>query len=446
MTDSFSCNIDNPVRRNTYQSSNSSPQIAGTEKDKARFSDGRCKNPHLLCIGGEDHNLRIPFLLALRDRGYRVTAAGTGDPAPFIRHGIDFRPFRFDRFINPLADGSAVRALTRLIAEVRPHIAQSFDTKPNLLVPLAARSLPNVLAVRTINGLGQIYSSRSLTALTLRQIFPTLHRVAARSTALTIFQNHDDQVYFERHRMIGKGTSLLIPGSGVDIETFDRAVLTGPSSNELRQQLKLDESEVVITVTRMTRQKGVPTLLAAAALVNKVRPGVRFLLVGPREGEGSSAITQAEIDRHAPYVMAVGKRSDIPALLGLADVFAFPTEYREGVPRVLLEAALANLPIVTTKMPGCTDVVRDRWSGFLVPPRNPRLLAARILDMLRERESARVMGARAGQLVRKEFGLQLTVNRYAEAYAALMERSAQIPSHGARDGTRHEISLQEAPS
>ncbi len=144
--------------------------------------------------------------------------------------------------------------------------------------------------------------------------------------------------------------------------------------------------------------------------------------------------------------MAVGKRSDIPALLGLADVFAFPTEYREGVPRVLLEAALANLPIVTTKMPGCTDVVRDRWSGFLVPPRNPRLLAARILDMLRERESARVMGARAGQLVRKEFGLQLTVNRYAEAYAALMERSAQIPSHGARDGTRHEISLQEAPS
>lgn len=419
MTNSFSCDIDNPVHR---------------------------EKPHLLCIGGEDHNLRIPFLLALQDRHFRVTAAGTGDPAPFIRHGIDFRSFRFDRFINPLSDRSAIRALTRLIAEARPNIAQSFDTKPNLLVPLAARTLPDVLLVRTINGLGQIYSSRSPTALTLRQIFPTLHRMAARFTALTIFQNRDDQAFFERHRMIGKGANMLIPGSGVDIEAFDNALLTSPSSNVLRQQLKLDESEVVITVTRMTRQKGIPTLLAAAALVNKVRPSVRFLLVGPREGEGSSAVTQAEIDHHAPYVIHVGKRSDIPALLSLADVFAFPTEYREGVPRVLLEAGLANLPIVTTKMPGCTDVVRDGWSGFLVPPRDPNLLAARILDMLREREAARAMGARAGQLVRKEFGLQLTTDRYAEAYAALMDRSAGRSSHGARDGTRQEISLQEAPS
>ena len=97
-------------------------------------------------------------------------------------------------------------------------------------------------------------------------------------------------------------------------------------------------------------------------------------------------------------------------------MFAFPTEYREGVPRALLEAALAGLPIVTTRMPGCSDVVSDGWSGLLVPPRAPRLLAQGIIDLLREREAAAAMGARAAQWVRQEFGLDLTVSRYAEVY------------------------------
>ncbi len=157
-------------------------------------------------------------------------------------------------------------------------------------------------------------------------------------------------------------------------------------------------------------------------MVHKVRPSVRFLLVGPRESEGPLAVTQAEIDRHAPYVMAVGQRSDVPALLELADVFAFPTEYREGVPRVLLEAALARLPIVATRMPGCTDVVRDGWNGVLVPPGEPRILAERILDVLRERETAKVMADRAADFVAREFDLGLTIDRYAALYSRLLDR------------------------
>jgi glycosyltransferase involved in cell wall biosynthesis len=144
--------------------------------------------------------------------------------------------------------------------------------------------------------------------------------------------------------------------------------------------------------------------------------------VGPRESEGDFAVSKEEMDRHAPYVIALGQRSDVPSLLGLADVFAFPTEYREGVPRVLLEAALAGLPIVTTQMPGCTDVVRDGWSGFLVPPHAPGILAARIIDLLRDQAAGRAMGGRAAKLVRQEFGLALTATRYAELYAQLLGR------------------------
>jgi glycosyltransferase involved in cell wall biosynthesis len=198
-----------------------------------------------------------------------------------------------------------------------------------------------------------------------------------------------------------------------------------------------------MTVTRLTRQKGIPTRLEAAALVHELRPTVRFLLVGPRESEGPLAVTQAEINRHAPYVVAVGPRSDVPSLLKAADVFAFPTEYREGVPRALLEAALAGLPIVATRMPGCSDVVRDGWNGFLVPPHAPRLLATKILDLLDDRSAARAMGARAADLVRQEFSLDLTVARYVAAYNELLVRSKP---QAAKESQKHVALGQERSS
>jgi glycosyltransferase involved in cell wall biosynthesis len=375
---------------------------------------------HVLLVGGEDHDLRIPFLRALRGQGFRVSAAGTGDPAPFARAGLDYHPFRFGRFASPRGDWAAIATLAQLFTDVRPDLVHCFDTKPNLLVPLAASRAGNVQVVRTINGMGWVYSSSSWPALALRPAYRALHRLAARSTAATIFQNREDHAYFEQHRMLGGRRNQLIPGSGVDVGAFTRARDAGPSPAELREQLGLGASEVVVTVTRLTRQKGIPALLQAAALVHEVRPDVRFLLVGPRQSEGPFAVAQAEIDAHAPYVVATGKRADVPSLLGLADVFAFPTEYREGVPRVLLEAALAGLPIVTTRMPGCTDVVRDGWSGFLVPPSAPAALAGRILDMLRDRQAARMMGSRAAELVGREFTLDLTVARYAAVYADLL--------------------------
>lgn len=396
----------------------------------AGMTDAHAK-PHFLCIGGEDHYFRIPMLLALQAKGFRVSAAGTGDPAPFARACLDYHRFHFVRFVDPLSDWAALRSIARLIAELRPGLVQCFDTKMNVLVPLAARRYPDVRVISTINGLGWLYSSRSPLALALRPVYRILQRAADRHTDVTVFQNGDDREFFQRHRMVGKSRDVLIPGSGIDIEGFEQAAARASSPAELRASLGLGDAEVVLTVTRMTRQKGIPTLLRAAALVHQQRPGVRFLLVGPHEKEGAFAVAQAEIDQHVPYVLAVGARSDVPALLRIADVFAFPTELREGIPRVLLEAAAAGLPIVTTRMPGCTDVIRDGWNGYLVPPHAPRLLAEKILNLLDERRNAEAMGARAATFVKQEFNLEAVVAGYAAVYETLLDRinpsSEQIP-------------------
>ena len=377
---------------------------------------------HILYVGGEDNDLRIPFILAMRRRGFRVTAAGSGDPAPFEAAGIDYVPFPFDRFISPTSDLSALRRLAAMLRGLGPDIAQGFDTKPCLFLPLAAGiSGAGTQVVRTICGRAWVYSSRSPMALAARPVYRTLHRVAARTTAATVFEIEDDRDFFRSKNMDGRrGVVIPAGGGGVDVAGFERALALLPSREAMRSELGLGDMDVVITVTRMTRQKGIPSLLKAAAIVHRVRPNVRFVLVGPRESEGPLAVTEAEIEQHSPYVMAIGARRDVPALLRMADVFAFPTEYREGVARVLLEASLARLPIVSSAMPGCREVIRDGWNGLLTPPHEPDKLAAGILRHLENRDSAKAMAANSDILTRERFSLEAIADQHAKLYDLLL--------------------------
>lgn len=379
---------------------------------------------HVLCVGGEDHAMRIPFLSALRSRGFRVSAAGTGAARSFSDSGIDYHGYDFDRFGARISDRMAINQLSRLVREIRPDVVQTFDTKPNLLAPLAIRGA--IPVVRTINGMGWVFSSANLKALAFRPAYLALQRLAARWTTATVFQNTADKRFFHRYRLLGNSPAVLIKSSGIDVRAFEAAQAQARTVAKLRAELGLGDSEIVLTVSRLTVQKGIPTLLEAAAIAHAARPDVRFLLVGPRESEGPFAVDRALIDQYAPYVIALGARPDVPALLGLADVFACPTEYREGIPRVLLEAGLAGVPIVATQVPGCDDVVTENWNGHLVPQRNPRALAAAILDLLRDRGRARAMGERSIDFVRREFDLNVVTDGYADLYQQLL--SAGVPS------------------
>ncbi|SFI52223.1 glycosyltransferase [Albimonas pacifica] len=388
----------------------------------------------VLFVGGEDNVLRLPFILAMRERGFEVVAADSGDPAPFRKAGVEHAAFPFDRFISPLSDLRALRRLAALLETLEPDIAQGFDTKPCLFLPLArGLSGADTQVVRTICGRAWVYSSRTPLALGARPVYRALHRLAARSTAATVFEIEDDLEFFRRHRMAGR-RGMVIPagGGGVDVAGFGRALAAGPSAEALRDELGLGDAPVAITVTRVTRQKGVPALLEAAARVHAVRPDVRFVLVGPRDSEGPLAVTEAEIAAHAPYLIATGARSDVPALLRMADLFVFPTEYREGVARVLLEASLAGLPIVSTAMPGCREVISDGWNGRLTPPGDPEALAEAVLEVLDDPDGGRAMAANAALQARTVFSLDAIADRHAALYAELLgeRRADRAPGDG----------------
>ena len=383
----------------------------------------RKRLPRLLCLGGEDHALRLPFLLRLKSAGYDIHAVADCNPQPFDDAGIPFHPYRLDRRLNPSADWKSIRQLKAVLDSVKPDIVQSFDTKPNLYAAMLAASHRSTKFVRTINGTGRVYSSSSLPARALRPVYDFAQRRAAQAGAMTVFQNEADRNLFERKNMVLPAAARLIRGSGIDVEAFDRASNDESRSAQLREELGLTATNIVMTVTRIEPLKGISTLLTAAELVQEVNPDTQFVLIGPWEDADAGHNRLRERCIHSRCLRWIGPRSDVQALLKLATLFVLPTEFREGLPRVLLEAALASLPIVTTDMPGCMSVVEHGRNGFIVPPSSPGALAPAILELLTSPDLARAFGIFGAERVRRDFSLAGVIEQYAMLYRDLMQNA-----------------------
>ena len=377
------------------------------------------------CLGGEDSHLRLSYCVKLIEAGIEVTAVGTGDPEPFEQRGVPYLGYHLDRFFDLAGNWRSFTDLSALIKRHRPDIVHGFDTKPSLLAPLAVRRAGIGRAVRTINGMGALFSPNASAVKLLRPAYRALQRHVRSKTALTVFQNRKDFAYFAAHGMVDQSRSRVIPGSGIDPEDFARRMPDAAGQDRRRKALGLEGKTVITTVTRLTRQKGIVTLLAAAKALTARFDDLAFLLVGPKDTEGPLAIGDSELSPHRDYVHAIGPRDDVPAILAISDLFVFPTEYREGVPRVLLEASAAGLPIVASDMPGCDEVVRHEHNGLLTPPGDPERLAASIATLLRDDQRRKEMGANGRAMLAGRLTLDCIVADYLDAYEEVMNGAAE---------------------
>lgn len=372
-------------------------------------------------VGGEDARMRIPIAKHVANYGFRVAIVGSEPCEPFVRTGIEYHRYKLSRGIAPLADRESRYQLRQLFNKYKPDIVHAFDTKPALYVPAAAHGLP-VHTVRTITGRGYVYSSHSPVALGLRLVYRQMQRRARFLTDVTVFQNEDDMAYFLANGMADEQHSRLVRGSGIDLASLHQQLPDEDQLQRLRAELKIEDDAIVVTmVARLVRYKGIIEFLKAARLVRRGMPRCQFLLVGPLASEGSQAVREKTLQDFQDDVQWLGRRSDVPALLSISDIFVLPTYYREGVPRVLLEAGALGLPLVTTDTPGCGDVVRHEEEGLLVPVKDHEALASSILRLARSPDVREKYGKNAAEKVRKGFSLEHVGTAYVDIYRYLMD-------------------------
>lgn len=382
--------------------------------------------PRVAIIGGPDVDARLDLMRALSST-FSLCALGTQPSLGerFAAAGFGYHTYQISNRTNPLTDLRGLRQLVILLRKLRPQIVHTFATRPCVWGRLAARLAGVPVVIGTLPGLGSLYAQDNRRVRLIRAIYGPLQRLACGVSDMTIFQNTDDLAQFVAEGMVPARQASIIPGSGVSTATLARERVSPAQRAALRAELGLPaEATVVTMVSRVMRSKGVLEFMAAAQQLAH-HPQLRFLLVGPHAINSVDRLSDSELVALCQAVIWPGVRRDIPTVLAASDVFVLPSTYREGVPRVLLEAASMSLPIITSDAPGCRDVVSHGNTGLLVAPGDAKALASAIVYLVERAELRQRFGLAARQHIEQHFDLTVIADQTTALYEKLLTQANQ---------------------
>jgi glycosyltransferase involved in cell wall biosynthesis len=379
--------------------------------------------PKVLIIGGPDVDARIPLIKQMEGDFHFMVAGSHDQPAePFQKAGLEFWSYPMHRSANPVADLKMLVSLIRLIRLVNVDIVHTFDTKPSVWGRLAARMANVPVVVGTLPGLGSLYSHNTLGTRLIRSIYQPVQKLACHQSDLTIFQNSADAAHFIQAGIVQNPRAAILPGSGVETQYFDPDKFKNGRRKQLRTELGLNDVDITITmISRLIRSKGILEFSQVAQMVYEQHPETKFLLVGPNDLQSVDTLTAKEMKQVKQSVICLGARKDVPKLLSISDLFAFPTYYHEGIPRVLLEAASMGLPIVATHSPGCEEVVEHNVNGFLVPKQDTKAFSNAVSTLIVNPSLRRRFGDVSRQRAVHKFDLSIIAEKTTSIYQQLLE-------------------------
>jgi len=217
------------------------------------------------------------------------------------------------------------------------------------------------------------------------------------------------------------------PASGCS-SSVGHCASDGNGTAKLRTELGLSaQHKIISNVGRLDWWKGQDYFVQALAQVIPSQPDVRALLIGaPDDSANSQAFHQRLEEMVADLglsnqVIFTGYRSDVPDLLAASEIVVHSSSEPEPFGRVIVEAMLAGRPVVATRAGGVLDIVQDRETGLLVPPRNADAMAQAIQWLLQNREQAQVIGQQGQQHAQQRFTIKRHVSHIQRIYESVLE-------------------------
>jgi glycosyltransferase involved in cell wall biosynthesis len=238
------------------------------------------------------------------------------------------------------------------------------------------------------------------------------------SNSTVLVQNHDDRDRLVQEGIVPALRTKIIAGSGIDESVFS------PKPPPCG-------TPIVLLPARMLWDKGIGEFVEAARRLKRKGALVRFVLVGRRDEHNPAAIPESSLTEWVKEgsVEWWGHREDMPAVYEMATLIVLPS-YREGFPKVLLEAAACGKAMVATNVPGSREIVRDRFNGLVVPAKDPAALAAAIEELLSDSPLREMMGDRSRKLAVEEWSGSTIIGQVLALYHELLMTTATARSHG----------------
>ena len=351
---------------------------------------------------------------AIKD-GYDVTAITniSNHEDVLLSAGLKVFNINFCRsFKRPFSDIHSIYQLIKLFRLLKPEVIHNIGLKISLISSIAAFIARVPVVINAYTGLGYVFSSNDMLARVIRLLLNLpLKYLNHRASTWVVFQNEDDEALFENSNLINKERTLLIKGSGVDVNEF-------PFSDELPGQLK------VMLASRLLWDKGVGEFIEASRQLKISYPEVTFVLVGDVDEQNPLSLTKEIIDSwvNEGFIEWWGHKQNMPEVLKLAHIVALPS-YREGLPKVLLEAASIGRALVATDVPGCREIVRDGVNGFLVQAKESKCLAEAIEKLILNKELRTQMGLKSREIIETELSSEIINKQFIELYNSAIKLS-----------------------
>jgi glycosyltransferase involved in cell wall biosynthesis len=309
-------------------------------------------------IGWNIYNFRLPLIDILLKSGYKVVLVAQEDEyADRLRAlGCRFVPLLHlqRKGTNPWADLQLFWELRGIFVREQIAAAFLFTIKPNIYGAMAAKWV-KIPVIATVTGLGYTFLHQNFTAKVAR----FLYKWAFKNLNRVVFQNEEDRNLFIGENLVQFTQTALIRGSGVNCRYF----VPKPNFDFAHRPF------VFLFVGRLLYDKGIREFLKAARVLRaEWGKTVEFRILGALDNENPAAISGSELQiyTHNAEVSYIGKTDDVLPYIQTAHVVVLPS-YREGLPRVLLEAAAAAKPIITTDTAGCKDMIFEQKNGILIP-------------------------------------------------------------------------------
>lgn len=355
---------------------------------------------------------RLPVAQAALKQGCEVIlVAPKNDVAKIFVEGkgVAFYPINLSRKgTNPLFELKTIYELYRLYKKIKPDLVHHVTIKPVLYGSIVSKMTGVKATINAITGMGYVFCNEDKKAKVIRFFVKKLYRFGlSGDSTRVIFQNPENLQIFLNQKLVQKENAVLIKGSGVNLEEFT------PANSNARN----DNNVKIVLASRMLWDKGVGDFVGAAKLLKEKYSNVEFVLAGDCDYGNPSFIPKEQLvswDKEG-VVKWIGKSTNMPQTFSNCDIVCLPSRH-EGVPKVLLEAAAAGLPIVASDIPGCKEVVKHGKNGFLVKNEDIKGLVGAFEALINDKELRHKMGAKGRQIAEKEFSVNKVVKETIRVY------------------------------
>jgi len=323
-------------------------------------------------------------------------------------HHVDMAP----NSMNILKDRQYTAQVKEILSKIQPDVVHTYSVKPNVYVPKLAREVGVKRVICSVIGLGSLFTwGTFLVRKLLRPQIIRMYRKSFKYADKVIFINHDDRDLFIEKKVVGPEKAELIISEGLDLDYFSPESVDKETVKKFEQELSIDHSTpIVLFASRMLWSKGIKELVEACRILKENGVKFRCIIAGRIDENNRDGVPKAYIDNvvNEGVVEYVGVINDMRELLYLVDIIVLPS-YREGVPRILMEAAAMGKPLVATNVPGCREVVENEKNGFLVSAKDSESLG-QAMDILILDETKRIEYGKSSLVISVEKFDQKVIN------------------------------------